>query len=109
MQVAEKTSEVARGTLVEMHRQGQQLERADLGMQQASGGWWAVPSCAAVEASVAPTLPCRNPAGAVQVEQEAREASAILRFMRRWCCFQCCCCYDPTADQDRTRRQRVSA
>lgn len=34
LQVAEKTNDVARNTLAEMHRQGQQLERADLGMQQ---------------------------------------------------------------------------
>ena len=34
LQVAEKTSDVARSTLVEMHRQGQQLERAELGLHQ---------------------------------------------------------------------------
>jgi hypothetical protein len=43
----------------------------------------------------------------LQVGQDVKEASAVLRFMRRWCCFQCCC--DPTADLDRTRRSRVSA
>lgn len=46
LQVAEKTTDVARHTLVEMHRQGAQLERAELGMQQVGimsgshfGGW----------------------------------------------------------------------
>ncbi|KAI3423821.1 hypothetical protein D9Q98_009657 [Chlorella vulgaris] len=75
LQIAENTNDVARSTLVELHRQGQQLERADLGMKQ--------------------------------VGQDVKEASAVLRFMRRWCCFQCCC--DPTADLDRTRRSRASA
>jgi hypothetical protein len=37
-QIAEKTNDVARSTLVELHRQGQQLERADLGMKQVGGG-----------------------------------------------------------------------
>lgn len=33
-QVAQQTQDVAQGTLVEMHRQGEQLERAELGMAQ---------------------------------------------------------------------------
>ncbi|KAL4421487.1 hypothetical protein ABPG75_010778 [Micractinium tetrahymenae] len=77
LQVAEKTRDVAHDTLVEVHRQGAQLERAELGLQE--------------------------------VGREVKEASALLRFMRRWCCLQCCDCCDPTVDQDRTRRQRVLA
>ncbi|KAL4432230.1 hypothetical protein ABPG77_005992 [Micractinium sp. CCAP 211/92] len=77
LQVAEQTREVAHSTLVEVHRQGAQLERAELGLQE--------------------------------VGREVREASALLRFMRRWCCLQCCDCCDPTVEQDRTRRQRVLA
>ncbi|PSC68702.1 Synaptosomal-associated 25 isoform A [Micractinium conductrix] len=77
LQVAEKTREVAHGTLVEIHRQGLQLESAELGMQE--------------------------------VGREVKEASALLRFMRRWCCLQCCDCCDPTVQQDRTRKRRVAA
>lgn len=36
-QLAEKTADVAQDTLVELHRQGQQLENAELGMDQVGG------------------------------------------------------------------------
>ena len=45
----------------------------------------------------------------LQVDREVREASSLLRFMRRWCCFQCWDCCDPTVQQDRTRATRVAA
>lgn len=37
-QLAEKTADVAQNTLVELHRQGQQLENAELGMDQVGAG-----------------------------------------------------------------------
>lgn len=36
-QLAEKTADVAQDTLVELHRQGQQLENAEMGMDQVGG------------------------------------------------------------------------
>lgn len=38
-QVAEKTREVAHDTLVEVHRQGAQLEGAELGLQEVGWVW----------------------------------------------------------------------
>ncbi|KAI7838234.1 hypothetical protein COHA_007981 [Chlorella ohadii] len=76
LQLAEKTADVAQNTLVELHRQGQQLENAELGMDQ--------------------------------VQADVKEANMILKFMRRWCCFQCCDCCDPHADLERTRKKRVA-
>lgn len=47
----------------------------------------------------------------MQIQEDVKEASSILRFMRRFCCFamatSCCGCADPDAARDATRRQRV--
>lgn len=46
----------------------------------------------------------------LQMEKDVREATSVMRFMRRWCCFQvlCCCdCFDPHADMEQTRRRRI--
>ena len=60
-QVVERTREVAAGTLVETHRQTQQLERSELGMQQVGGGGWGqgvrAPAVAAECGACAPTRP----------------------------------------------------
>lgn len=116
--VAEQTADVAQGTLVEMHRQGRQLESAELGMHTvrcgASGRVGAIKRVRArsteqlrIGSIDPPTSPRSLPPA--QVAGEIKEASAILRFMRRWCCLQCCDCLDPTLEQDRTRKQRVAA
>jgi hypothetical protein len=45
------------------------------------------------------------------LEQDVREASRLVKFLRRWYCFQilCCCdCCDPDAATDRTRGRRVA-
>lgn len=47
----------------------------------------------------------------MQIQEDVKEASSILRFMRRFCCFamatSCCGCADPDAARDAARRQRV--
>lgn len=78
LQIAEETVDIGSNTLVEVHRQGLQLERADHGIEN--------------------------------MEKDVIEASRILKFMRRWCCFQviCCCdCFDADVDLTNTRKQRV--
>lgn len=69
---------MANNTLVEVHRQGQVLQKADYGV--------------------------------ATMESDVKEASRLMKFMQRWCCFQiiCCCdCFDPDVQMDRTRNQRV--
>eukprot|EP00887_Chlorella_sp_A99_P005658 scaffold1.g5658.t1 len=75
--LAEQTRDVAQNTLVEAHRQGQQLSQVGQHVEV--------------------------------IDADVHEASALLRFMRRCCCFQCCDCCDPTVEQDRRRKQRVNA
>jgi hypothetical protein len=46
----------------------------------------------------------------LQMEKDVLEASRIVRFMQRWCCFQvlCCCdCFDPDTELNRTRNARL--
>ena len=159
LQLAEKTADVAHNTLVELHRQGEQLENAEIGMDQvrpsrvlaapAVGGAGLGPAprgsqtalrpqaAAGRQVSSAPvackpghrartpasrafglqrhalplcerSLPLFEPACCPaprprslprpcsplpanpfeQVQGDIKEASTILKFMRRWCCFQ---------------------
>lgn len=78
LQIAEQTVDIGSNALVEINRQGLQLERADQGVEN--------------------------------MEKDVLEASRIMKFMRRWCCFQiiCCCdCFDADVDLNRTRKQRL--
>lgn len=48
--------------------------------------------------------------GLENVEKDVKEASRIVRFMRRWCCFQviCCCdCFDPDVEMDHKRKKSL--
>ena len=74
-QLAEQTSELAQSTLVETHRQGQQLGKVGQHVED--------------------------------IDRDVKEAGALLRFMRRCCCFQCCDCCDPTVEEDRRRAKRL--
>lgn len=43
------------------------------------------------------------------MDEEVKEASSLIKFMRRFCLFQvlCCCCCDPDVQRDRTRQKRL--
>ena len=43
------------------------------------------------------------------MDEEVKEASSLVKFMRRFCLFQvlCCCCCDPDVQRDRTRQKRL--
>ncbi|GAB4817634.1 hypothetical protein N2152v2_004680 [Parachlorella kessleri] len=79
LKVVVTTTEMARGTVLELHRQGQQLELAGNNV--------------------------------TQIGQEVKEASRLVRFMRRFCCLavatSCCSCLDPGRHEDATRKARV--
>jgi hypothetical protein len=109
-QVAEQTAEIARSTLLEIHRQGQQLGKTDEEMQAVRPQLFspaALCCCTTFNTPAVPSACCL-----LQMEKDVHEASRVVRFMRRWCCFQvlCCCdCFDPDADLERTRKRRVRA
>lgn len=78
--MAEETVDIGGATLVEVHRQGEQLDALDRNFET--------------------------------IQEEVKEASRLLKFMRRCCCFAtlCCCdCFDPDLQVDRTRKARVLA
>ncbi|GAB4817629.1 hypothetical protein N2152v2_004675 [Parachlorella kessleri] len=79
LQVAEQTHDVARGTLVEIHRQGQQLDKAEAGFE-------------VIEEEVV----------------EASSILRFMRrwcCIRLICC---CDCFDPDVQRDRLRKRRVA-
>ncbi|KAL6785859.1 hypothetical protein ACKKBG_A00455 [Auxenochlorella protothecoides x Auxenochlorella symbiontica] len=74
-QIADETVDAGRNTLVEIHRQGEQLDHIERGLDH--------------------------------MEEDVKEASSLVKFMRRWCCWQlCCCCLDPEHKKGRPSRQQ---
>ena len=109
LQVAEQTTEIACVTLGEIQRQGQKLDRAELGMEAVSAGCGTLSPLPAARAELSLTA-LSSPSPFLQMEKDVQEASRIVRFMRRWCFFQvlCCCdCFDPDVESDRTRKRRL--
>lgn len=109
LQAAEQTVDIARNTLVEVHRQGEVLSSADQGVQAVSAGRQ---SHVGHDEHLPGGVIHSHTVHALQMEKDVQEASRILRFMKRFCCFQviCCCdCFDPDSDMERTRRRRVQA
>lgn len=119
-QVAQETVDIGKNTLVELHRQGEQLDHIERHFSNVrllvywAVYWGGVPGSWAELAS-GDTLHTRHTLSffipSHQLEEDVREANAIVKFMQRWCCIQLCCCclnLDPEKKKGvRPRHQRM--